>query len=80
MGRKRIYNRTEEQKKVDYYEMPGGDPSEPIWKVPYKKQRINVSLTPYAIMELRARSENNGMTLSGYLEWLAHQPPEEVKK
>lgn len=50
------------------------------WEEPYKKRKINVTLTPYAIMELRARSESNGMTLSGYLEWLAHQPPKEVKK
>lgn len=51
-----------------------------FWEEPYKKRKINVTLTPYAIMELRARSESNGMTLSGYLEWLAHQPPKEVKK
>lgn len=46
-----------------------------------KKKKVTISLTDYAIFELKARAENFGMSLSGYLEWFAHiTPPKEVKK
>ena len=58
----------------------GGEKMNENYNFLNKKKKVSVTLSEYAIFELRARAENNGQTLSGYLEWLAHQRPKEVKK